>query len=402
MNNSEMVSENPNTIISPYFVINNTDKQGVVIVVTTFCLICIWILFIIRCYIRKVNGPWKWDDTCVAAATVLSCVRSAVVYVEVHRGYGKSSAILGDLAEVSIGKAIYGDNIMYFLAMFASKCSVLLLCLRMTPKREHVTAICCVFAFSAFWCIGSILLLTINCNPAHPWINLGEECPNIVSRWKGICALDILTEFSIFVCSIYMVAGLHMSWRLKGIVLIAFAIRLPTTIFSGIHLVAVLREISSLDPILAGAVTAAWKQIELDFAIAACTFSSLGAFLKPFDKEMGPSRSGSYQRSYGLGSSRTKNSYAMDSLGSGNHGGKGLQQPSSEGSINLPILRPDAQDNITTVYSQYQGGKSGSDRVSVDSNDSKKGIIMKQVQWTVQHGSMTSDIDIDRNSRHRL
>jgi hypothetical protein len=159
---------------------------------------------------------------------------------------------------------------------------------------------------------------------------------------------------------------------------------LSTTIFSGIHLSAVLDEISSADPTLAGAATSAWKQIELDYAVAACTFSSLGAFLKPFDKEMGPSRSDT-QRSYGLNSQR---SYQMNSLGSGNHAKKS-NQPSSQTSINLPILRPDVTPNVATVTFN----SSPSDRMSVESNDSKKGIIMKQVQWTVDHGSRNSDID---------
>jgi hypothetical protein len=54
---------------APY-VINSEDKQGLIVVITTFCLIAVWILFCTRGYIRKQNGPWKWDDTCVAIATV--------------------------------------------------------------------------------------------------------------------------------------------------------------------------------------------------------------------------------------------------------------------------------------------------------------------------------------------
>jgi len=58
-------------VVPAPFVINSTDRAGIIVVVTTFCLISVWFLFVIRAYIRvKVNGPWKIDDTCVAVATV--------------------------------------------------------------------------------------------------------------------------------------------------------------------------------------------------------------------------------------------------------------------------------------------------------------------------------------------
>lgn len=52
-------------------VITDTDKAGLIIVITTFFLTCIWLALFVRIYVRlKVNGPWKSDDSLVAAATV--------------------------------------------------------------------------------------------------------------------------------------------------------------------------------------------------------------------------------------------------------------------------------------------------------------------------------------------
>lgn len=144
-----------------------------------------------------------------------------------------------------------------------------------------------------------------------------------------------------------------------------------TVIFSGLHVRSIIKEIASSDPSLSGAVTLAWRQFELDFAIVACTFSSLGAFLKPFDKEMGPSRTDSHH----IGSGRR---FPMSNNRSGNHSGHDTK-PGSSGSIDLPILRPDRGQTTAAIMST----SAPSDRLSVESNDSKKGIIMKK-QWAVQ------------------
>lgn len=59
------------TITPPAYVITETDKAGLVIVVTTFLLVSIIICLFVRLFIRlTINGPWKWDDWCVAIATV--------------------------------------------------------------------------------------------------------------------------------------------------------------------------------------------------------------------------------------------------------------------------------------------------------------------------------------------
>lgn len=72
MMNETVAPPESTAIVRPApYVINDTDRSGLIVVVTTFCLVSIWLLFAIRVYIRlKINGPWKIDDTCVALATV--------------------------------------------------------------------------------------------------------------------------------------------------------------------------------------------------------------------------------------------------------------------------------------------------------------------------------------------
>ena len=66
--------------------------------------------------------------------------------------------------------------------MFFSKCAVLLLCQRLTPKKGHWVAIWAILGLSACWAVSSILLLTIQCNTTHPWAAIAEQCTNLVGH----------------------------------------------------------------------------------------------------------------------------------------------------------------------------------------------------------------------------
>ncbi|KAH8801763.1 hypothetical protein F5884DRAFT_527266 [Xylogone sp. PMI_703] len=363
-------------VVPPAQLITATDKAGLIVVITTFFLSCIWLALCVRLYVRvRVNGPWKLDDYCVAAATVLSTIRSILVYVGVNKGYGKSATLLHGDDFVRIGRIIFGDTILFFLALMVSKWSIVLLCMRLSPAKAHSRVLWGTFIAAAAWALASILLISINCNSSHALTNLAGTCPSLAARWKVSVALDMITEAALFGCCMYLVVGLKMSWSLKTVVVVAFSIRLPTIIFAGLRLDAVDNQVASSDPTLLGAYTASWMQIELDYSIMAATLSCLGAFLKPFSQEMGPSRSDT-QRSYQL--SNMSNSAAARSRRRGSR-------------PDMPVLRKDAMLSNTATVSHTN--KSADDTQSLESNDSRKGIIMKQVQWTVERDSSIANTD---------
>ncbi|KAK0109317.1 hypothetical protein ONS96_003136 [Cadophora gregata f. sp. sojae] len=361
------------TIIPPAYVITDTDKAGLVVVVTTFLLASIILCFLVRIYIRfTINGPWKWDDWCVTVATVLSITRSAFVYTGVGDGYGKSATLLGQDNFDEIGQTVFRSTILYIVGLFFSKAAVVFLCKRLTPNAKHAKLLWMVLGLSAVWAVMAILLVTIGCKPGHALIDLPSKCYNISARAKAICAIDIFTEVTIFASCISLVYGVRMSRLLKCIVILAFAIRLPTIAFSAVRLASVLYVLRSADPTLNGVYSSVWAQAELDFSIMACTFSLLGAFLKPFAKEMGPSRS---------------NSYPLNSLSSNSkrRSRMGMGMPSA-GEFNF--FRPSGEGlNETTAT-----GRSGNTRRgSLETSESQQGIIVKKVQWSVARDGSTPD-----------
>ena len=140
-------------------------------------------------------------------------------------------------------------------------------------------------------------------------------------------------------------------------------------IYLSMHLASLLYEVRTSDPTLYSGYTGTFAQIELDYSIMACTFSLLGAFLRPFVKQ---------QESF------VRNSYQLNSMNSNLYARKrsSIPLPPDE-EISTLKLRPDEGQSIATVIRS-----NSEDRTSVDSILDREisGIMMKK-QWSVDLGA---------------
>ncbi|KAG4414852.1 hypothetical protein IFR04_011990 [Cadophora malorum] len=154
--------------------------------------------------------------------------------------------------------------------------------------------------------------------------------------------------------------------------LITYAISLQHHSVFAVRLASVLYVLRSADPTLNGVYSSVWAQAELDFSIMACTFSLLGAFLKPFAKEIGPSR---------------LNSYPLNSLSSTSkrRSRLGLGMPSAG---DFSLFRPSGEgENQTTATGRSRDSRRG----SLETSESQQGIIVKKVHWSVARNEATPD-----------
>lgn len=75
----------------------------------------------------------------------------------------------------------YASDILYLLALFLSKASVVLLIIRLTPKKPQIRLLQGLLAFSTLWVVISIFVVALRCDLAHPWIQYNVKCPGLVS-----------------------------------------------------------------------------------------------------------------------------------------------------------------------------------------------------------------------------
>ncbi|KAF9637299.1 hypothetical protein BFW01_g8195 [Lasiodiplodia theobromae] len=214
-----------NVVPAPYH-ITPDDKRGLVMVVTTTTVSFVISCLLVRIYVRTKVKEWKRDDSLLALATLFCCFQAATVYIQIEEGLGLKKFDQSRLSH--LGRANFAQQILYLFTLFLSKCVVLLLYLRLTAGRKHAMLAYITIAVCAIWTVTSFILTSINCNPIAFFTQGLEVCGNITWRWLVIGVFDIFTELLIFFNAIYLVAGLHMAFRLKVIVILAFSIRLPT------------------------------------------------------------------------------------------------------------------------------------------------------------------------------
>ncbi|OMP83321.1 hypothetical protein BK809_0004702 [Diplodia seriata] len=259
-------------VIPPAYHINENDKRGLVMVITTVTVSFVMLCLAVRIYIRTNVREWKRDDSLLAVATVSpsatsvphcrSCNLALLLFPGRHcvppspRGPGPEtsrpsqteSAWKGKLCigspvpsngrdaapgedqapfADSHGQANFAQQLLYIFTLFLSKVVVCLLYLRLTAGKKHAALAYATMALCAAWIVTSFVMVSISCNPVQ-FFTLGLGiCGDITWRWVVIGVFDCLTELLIFFNAIYLVAGLHMAVRLKIVVILAFSIRLP-------------------------------------------------------------------------------------------------------------------------------------------------------------------------------
>lgn len=260
--------------------------------------------------------------------------------------------------------------------------------MRLTANRKQKLVGWANIGAAGIWGLSSILLLTIQCSPAGPFADLAAQCNGLYARWKYVCALDILTEASIFAMSIYLVANLQMNFRMKATVVLAFAIRLPVIALSATRLHFLGQEVHSDDPTLDGYLAGVWTQVQVSYSLIATAAACLGPFIRPFGRAyMADTTVDSRKRSYAPGTYNLSK-FTANKSNSGNSGGTGGHQiypgqPKQEPARYAPPPRR-APDDIASgalhVSSQ-----------SLDSHDSRRMIITKGVEWTVEYDGQDHD-----------
>ena len=201
-----------------------------------------------------------------------------------------------------------------------------------------------------------------------------------------MCALDIATELAIFSLSLYLVSGLKMSMKLKATVVLAFALRLPIIAMAATRLYYLDIEIDSTDPTLAGYNAVIWTQAQVSYSLFATAAACLGPFLRPFTR---PYLADTRYAGHSSGRGKTiPAGYDLSNLsgdknsGSSKSGGGHRKQASGLSEYASDRLRPDLVSHESHISGSHHAS---GQRPSLDSHDSKRMIITKNMDWTVEY-----------------
>ena len=121
----------------------------------------------------------------------------------------------------------YTADILYIIALYASKCCVVLLYKRIAPDRAHSLVSWIVLGACLLFGVISIFLAALHCNLSHPWRQYRQDCSTLGAEWSAVFAFDAVTELALFGMSLHLVWDLQTPLTRKGRVVFAFALRLP-------------------------------------------------------------------------------------------------------------------------------------------------------------------------------
>ncbi|KAL4803706.1 hypothetical protein BDV18DRAFT_38301 [Aspergillus unguis] len=371
----------------PFQVVDDAHHGAWVIIVVALGLVLSLVSFSIRLYVRiALHPPFGKDDYILLGATIVAIIQAVLLFEACAKGFGTSMELLEKEDAKIVQILVNISDILYLLTLYTTKCCVVGIYLRLSPQKLHKRSSWGTLVLCTLWVVPAILILTIDCGFNHPWNIAGRQCPNLLKRWQFIVALDIATELILFALAVILLAGLFMPLKRKFTIAFAFIFRIPMIVFAILHIIYLHRAIGSPDPTLDAVPALIWAQVELNYALVACSVFCLRPFMAAVstnygtagDSTLESSRDASRQKSEGSKTgdgSGNRDGYTRDGTVIGNealavgilHGGHG-------GAGNRRTMQSPADDiELVNQARRTEGG-------------STKMVIRKDVQYTVEYG----------------
>ncbi|KAK4903130.1 hypothetical protein LTR27_000058 [Elasticomyces elasticus] len=246
-------------------------------VVLTFTSLAV-IASVLRLYTRiGVGRNGGYDDACIVVATVLTIALTVTVCLETKYGNGRHQSTISPEDGVRSLQALYASIIVYNLALFFCKCSILLQYLRIFPQRH--------FRFACFSLLGLIIVYAnwtlwsqvFFCKPIAAYWDLagGGKCLDRGTVWFVNAGFNIVSDIAVAVLPLPMLRQLNIQRKPKIALMIVFALGGFTCIVSILRLASIYALTHSVDTSYNGALAALWSSLEVNTGILCSSLPTL-------------------------------------------------------------------------------------------------------------------------------
>ncbi|EXJ77509.1 hypothetical protein A1O3_09736 [Capronia epimyces CBS 606.96] len=397
---ADSAAADPTTSGDRYFRITDQDHRGSILVVSVICVVYIPMILSLRGTFT--GNQIGMDEYLAIAASVIGVLQYVMIFVAISHGFGRSYFDIGSSDAGSIGRLYIASIVLFFVALFLTKCCVILLCRKLFSVNMRRSRLMCdsVVVICGLWCLGAILGVTVGCGSLGQIGYRGSFCHDLTTRWNAVAVIDAVTELLIFSLSVIVVVPLQMRLDRKIAVMLAFAPRLITIILIGLHAHYIDLTRHSSNPGVEIVTPVVYQQVQLLFALVSAALPALNRGLRKFNTSMGSTwmettasqssrqatrqKTGRGTRSIPLKSlnksqdsdSRSKRrSLDEDKVVAG-------EQPQQQD----PNFRPDkVQYNTSTYWGNNAIEPDARSGESQDSQNSEANIIRKDMQWQVRY-----------------
>lgn len=166
----------------PFAIVSPEDHEAWILIATALGLVCILFFAGIRVLVRyTISRGFGWDDHTLLAATGLAIIQAALIFGACQKGFGKSLNLVAEDNYDGVQSLWYAAELLFILALGLAKISVVFFLLRISRVKEHRLAFYIAIGLMAAWTLASFFAIALQCNLAHPWMNVGENCTGMVS-----------------------------------------------------------------------------------------------------------------------------------------------------------------------------------------------------------------------------
>ncbi|KAK0281832.1 hypothetical protein LTR54_000506 [Friedmanniomyces endolithicus] len=346
--------------------ITSTDHGGYASITSGCALVFVLIFAAIRLWNCGRIGH-NLDDSVLFAGTSFQVIQSILILIAVDQGFGHAQGILDQHAVSRIDKVVYASDILYVVALYLSKLSILCLEMRLSVERVHVLLAKGSLLVTTAAMVASIVMVAVGCDVRRPWTLVESECTGLYDRWVVIESLGMLAEIFSLVLIVRIYVPLQIHWRAKVRGLSTFGLRMMVVVFVAYRLLSLENLRTSSNPPFDQVEIVAWTQAELAFSLITATLSCLLAFMGQLNSGWGTMNSQAVMAQSQNQSQKTGGgSYELRSFLSGN--GKDLRSHKS--------MLTSEPSHKWTISAPQEG------RRSLGSDDSTGMIIRRTVEFS--------------------
>ncbi|KAK4963138.1 hypothetical protein LTR10_000766 [Elasticomyces elasticus] len=257
------------------------DDRGAIVVVVTYSLMFITILFaIMRTWTSHSHRrQLRWDDLAFFLAVLLLIAESILTGRAVNYGLGRHISNVAASRLVQYYRYQYAAQILGIIIQTLAKCAVVLMVERIASELSTKKLSLALKAVIGIWTVFSIFTIAFQCGVPRPWEFTHDKCAAHGKLYYVIIAGDMATDGILACYIIPTVVELQMSRYLKISVSSLFMTRLVVCALSLGYIALVPEYLSSNDKTWHNANVQILHQVVINFSVITAGIPSVRSYL---------------------------------------------------------------------------------------------------------------------------
>ncbi|MCJ1451252.1 hypothetical protein MMC28_001588 [Mycoblastus sanguinarius] len=214
-----------------------------------------WIMMVVMCIsvlLKVASKFWKvralQGDDCIILAAMVTAVCSIVATSEqVAAALGQHAKDLSTSQIEKYQKAEYTAQILYLSSLGLAKTGSAIFMKTLARTAINRALINGMASLNIAWVLAGVIGIAFQCQIAHTWAILSNQCFNQPLFWNAIGSFDVLIDVMLIAFPVRVVWDLQMSWSKKALVIGVFALRILVIPLTILRLVFLTSASKSLD-----------------------------------------------------------------------------------------------------------------------------------------------------------